>query len=305
MIKQIRQFGLTLCMLVWFGACSTDKAYIVIEPDEVDSLASYYRDTIYIRPNFVCNLVEAKLYSYQTGYPQSDTTYLPLPKNSFVHVYIYKTEEIPGENDWMHFGVYYASVAGKLAPLYNRAKLLEGKYNFYALGNDCIEQDIIPDINRSNGLSNFIYNGEKYYWWNCDSVELVKKDDVQLSIEFETLTTELDFTFIIPDTTWQIKEVLIAAPTTVDASLSLHSGLIQPAKQTSDSLCLQVHNHVAKAILIPFVQEEPLNLKIVVETPDEVVSNYLEVKQPPNALFQGGYIYRYEVDLNQNTVTAY
>lgn len=292
------------CILL-FGRCSKDTTYIILEDDvPADSLLIGTVDSLAIIPQFTCGIRSVKTYSFSNNYKEPDSVLTPIPKNSFVHLYVYAGDSVPGETPWSYFCVYYASRKGILSPQYNYIQLSPGTYTFYAIATNDVTQDITPNIQPSTGLSQYLYNDEAYYWWCSGAVKLSEENtQPTFGIVFDQLSATLEMVFTAPDSTWKLNGVNFNVPNSREAHLSLRTGLINPV-HTWDEIPegTSVPSDTLHYMIPPFGPNSPMQINVAYEKDNRLITFQKDLPLPKNKLYQGGYIYNYLIDLETQIV---
>lgn len=307
-MKRTHQYILTiflLCLsLSWLTSCSKDRVYIYVEDELNDSLSYPNIDTLSTFSSLTCSIAQYKVYSFNSTTVDMPLSYEPISKDVFINIFVYHSEKDPSEWAWNYMSVYVASKIGVIYPIYDRMKLKDGEYRFYALSTDVTNDDKTPVINPQTGLTEYLYNDEAYYWWESEVLQLSHLEPRSVVIKLQPLCPLIYFKVKGIRDNRTIKSLHISAPTTDQSTLSISSGMISHATSTTGMVAFDVLENVAKVNILPLISYAPLNLRIVEEYNGERKEYNKSVRQPTGNLFQGGYQYNYIIDLEADTVIA-
>ncbi len=299
-IYQFILFSLFVVCLCFYG-CSRDITTLIIDEGSIGDSSVISVDSGYISPIFACNLKNPKIYSFHKEYSDQEVSYTPLPMYSLVHIYVYRADDDPSEDPWYYHSVYWAPRSGWLSPLYDHIKLRSGSYQFYAIASNKLKVDVTPDIEPGTGLTRHLYNGEAYYWWHGDSINLKYDEQPVFEVRFQNISTEINLKINLPDSTWNLLNLKMAAPAADSAKLSISSGLIKPISFITDSILFELDGDSAKLYMLPFIVKEDMKLYIEAEKGAEHKSCVKHLPRPISNLYQSGYSYHYEIELKQDT----
>ncbi len=282
--------------------CSQDKVFVYVEDDLEDSLSYDNSHSLSNFTSIACSLAQYKVYSFNNQFVEQPTKYAPINKGIFTNIFVYHSEKDPSEMSWDYMSVYIASKIGVLYPIYDRIKLKDGNYRFYALSTDATNDDKTPVIIPQTGLTQYLYNGETYYWWKSEVLQLSHLESQSLVMKLAPVSALLRFEVLEHDSDRKIKSLSISAPTTAQCTLSISSGMISPATSTTGEISFSVTENVAQISILPLVTYFPLALEIVEEHNGKLEKRTKRVRQPKGNLFQGGYQYNYIIDLKGDTI---
>lgn len=279
--------------LLFMLSCSEQTEYVTIKGGN----GSEANDS-----NFV--IVKIKPYiKYILSQSRSSSESTILGDKDYIHIYICdKGKDLERGDGWNYMGVYKMKKNTAL-PVFDYIKLYPGTYDVYAVSILNESNNIIPDIDPTNGYSKYLYNGEDYLWSKKTSVEVLKNDSCDIELNLEHTCVQLDFNFVNNVNSLKLISMTVTGANSNDSKLNISSGLISLSTVSDTNISKEITNNGSRIIMLPLAVQDPLKLTLQVEDNNVKKNIVYSIPTPQGEVYQGGYNYNYKVDLTNGNVT--
>lgn len=293
-IRSIYILILSLLLLIHLTGCSKVNARLTIEDNEQGE--EYIGDSVYCTPRFTLLLTPFDQKTAKVSDQSKPDIYMN--ERSIVHVFFYNQGEMPDKYPCRYKSIYRVKKNGNIAAVYNDIQVKKGNYDIYLLSSNDSLKDQVPEFDPYKGLSGYIYNQTDYLWAQIPDVNLTPEKPTQLNARMEHAGCKLRFQFSTSeDEPFEIKNIILIAPTEDECKWSLSTGIISPAKTVNSRYRLKLNKDRAETIILPLISNDPLFLLIDAANGKQNLTYRIPIRPSQGTIFQFGAQHDYQIIL--------